>query len=1278
MGCDMRVMLSPIAFHTLMRFLGSTRFFAVAAGAATTILPVPTTLSCVPPTEAESAALADANPKLTDPCKLRPVAGLSCRLIAVYPTVDDPVAIAIDELGRIFVAESDRQELGVEDNRSSRWWLLDDLQAQSTADRLKMYEKWAEKREGGMAYYSKYEDRVIMLEDTDGDARLDRRSLFAGPFHDPLDGTGAGLITRDGDVWYTNIPSLWRLRDHDNDRVAEDRTSVYDGFGVRVALRGHDMHGLVWGPDGKLYWSIGDRGYNIRTPEGEILKDPRAGAVFRCNPDGSAIELYCTGLRNPQELAFDDFGNLFTGDNNSDGGDQARFVYCVEGGETGWRMEYQTLDGVNQRGPWNQEGIWHLRADLAPMKVRESNPSQPAWTIPPLDHVSSGPSGLVCYPGTGLDASYRGAFFLCDFLGGASYSQVLDVRVQPFGAGFQVTSVTPFIENVLATDIDFAPDGRIIVSDWGDGWYSAKKGELYSVWDPKHAQDNAVLSTAQLLREGFSQRDSDELRELLSHADRRVRSRAQWELASRGQQTTDLLGDAAISAPNQLARVHAIWALGQQAQARLASNPSARDPFDPMRLVMGLLDDRDAEIRAQASKVLGEARTRSAAPKLAELCADPSLRVRYFASMALGRMRAIEEAPSILSMLAENNDQDVFLRHAGVMALHWMQDPVKLGEFAADPRACVRLAALLAMRKSRDTRIAQFLEDPERLLRHEAARAINDLELDALTLKLAESLIRANSQSGAPATSAPQSAPKHVFTREVWQLDRAATANDLIDAARFASAPSNSAQLSTPDAPRNAGDKYIARIRGSVVAPETGQYIFGIASDDDSVLLIGTDEDPSTLREVARVEGYSNVNDFTSAPGQQSASIQLEAGKRYAFEARHAEGGGGDHLTVRWQLPSGAMESPIGATPIDTSDFPFTRRALYAALRMGSDSLASEVCTYALATSNPEPMRLEAIATLGEWLSPGVRDRVNGAYRPIDASRRDAEAFKAVLARRLAPLAEDRSAAIRAATLEMTSKHGVSLDPDAALRAIRETAVPERERVASLRSLAGDATRRPAAVEAALASDSASLRAQARSILAVVDFPSAVPQLRQAVESGSLLEQQLALRDLSRHPELATEIVAPLANNLAEGTIAPALALEIEEFARATQDAAMQNALARFNARATDELGRFELLCVEGGDADRGRQIVLYHQSAVCVKCHTVEGTGGNAAPALDGVALHADKRSLLQSLLVPQAVVVDGFGPVSAMPKMGSVLTKSELRDVVAYLSTLKTPTSK
>ncbi|MFM7050835.1 MAG: c-type cytochrome, partial [Planctomycetota bacterium] len=83
----------------------------------------------------------------------------------------------------------------------------------------------------------------------------------------------------------------------------------------------------------------------------------------------------------------------------------------------------------------------------------------------------------------------------------------------------------------------------------------------------------------------------------------------------------------------------------------------------------------------------------------------------------------------------------------------------------------------------------------------------------------------------------------------------------------------------------------------------------------------------------------------------------------------------------------------------------------------------------------------------------------------------------------------------------------------------------------------------------------------------------------------------------------------------------------------------------------------------------------LYHQSAVCMKCHAVAGNGGNAAPALDGVATRGDARYLLHSLIAPNEKIVDGYANAgaSAMPSMQSILSDGEIRDVVAYLSTLR-----
>ena len=281
---------------------------------------------------------------------------LKLQLFAAEPQLGNPVAIALDEQNRVFVAEQYRFNRGTEENRTRSFLLEDDLQASTPADRLAMYRKWANKFDGGMDWFSRYSDQVRLVQDRDGDGRADHSTVFATGFNDPLDGLAAGVLAREGNVYFTCIPNLWQLRDSDNDGVADSRKALLTGFGVNAAFLGHDLHGLTFGPDGKLYFSVGDRGFHVQT-EGQTHSGPRTGAVFRCNADGSKFEVVHRGLRNPQELAFDQYGNLFADDNNCDKGDHARLVYVVEGGETGWNMAYQTIPEPYLTGPWHAERL---------------------------------------------------------------------------------------------------------------------------------------------------------------------------------------------------------------------------------------------------------------------------------------------------------------------------------------------------------------------------------------------------------------------------------------------------------------------------------------------------------------------------------------------------------------------------------------------------------------------------------------------------------------------------------------------------------------------------------------------------------------------------------------------------------------------------------------------------------------------------------------------------------------------------------------------------------
>ncbi|MHC5063338.1 MAG: DUF7133 domain-containing protein, partial [Planctomycetota bacterium] len=305
--------------------------------------------------------------------KLAP--GLQVSLVAAEPQLANPVAFAIDEQGRFFVVETFRLAAGVFDTREYAFWRDEDLACETVEDRLALMRKHLGE---DLPKYEQAPERIRLLEDLDGDGIVDSSKVFADRFNEMADGIAAGVLTDRGDVWFTCIPQLWRLRDQDGDGVADEQTALHDGFGVHFSLIGHDMHGLRIGPDRRLYFSIGDRGFNVDSGV-EPLAYPHMGAVLRCELDGSNLELFYSGLRNPQELAFDAEGNLFTGDNNSDGGDKARFVFLAEGGDSGWHIGWQWLD---DRGSWNREGLW-----------QEEFAEQAAYVLPPVAHVGDGPSG---------------------------------------------------------------------------------------------------------------------------------------------------------------------------------------------------------------------------------------------------------------------------------------------------------------------------------------------------------------------------------------------------------------------------------------------------------------------------------------------------------------------------------------------------------------------------------------------------------------------------------------------------------------------------------------------------------------------------------------------------------------------------------------------------------------------------------------------------------------------------------------------------------------------
>ncbi len=703
--------------------------------------------------------------------------GMTAELVAAEPDLANPVCFCIDEKGRFYVGETFRQKKGVEDNRSHMNWLHDDLAAQTVADRVAFFRKHLGDK---VEDYTKEHDRIRLLEDTDGDGVVDKATVFADGFNRIEDGTGAGLLARNGDVFYTCIPDLWKLRDEDGDGVADRRESLHNGYGVRVAFRGHDMHGLVTGPDGRLYFSIGDRGYNVTTKEGKRLVRPDTGAVFRCEPDGSQLEVFAYGLRNPQELAFDDYGNLFTGDNNSDSGDQARWVHVLKGSDTGWRMYFQYLP---DRGPWNREMMWYpIDSELtkkgpgnvpAGSKARDL---QPAYIVPPVANLGDGPSGLVAYPGVGLSKRYDGHFFLCDFRGNPSNSGIRSFGVKPKGASFELVDSHQFVWKTLVTDVDFGYDGSMYATDWVAGWDGPGKGRLYRYFDPEHR--SAAKETAALFAAGFGELEQERLLELLDHDDRRVRQRAHLEIVDRvlqpapadletgptsvftedGSELWYLLLRKSVERNKEPVRVrwHALAAVGRI--LRLTHSQAEGLPLHAW------LTDPSPEIRALALRNSAEhprvnewcrraegTEFGSDASRFVAALRDGVASVRYEAAMTLGACGRPEEVPELLALA--DREEDPAIRHAVVMGLVGIAErhAGALDEFVEHPAERGRTSVLLAFRRLKSPKVAEFLDDSVLRIAWEAARAVHDVPIPEGMERLAEQGLTWQFQSDASA-----------------------------------------------------------------------------------------------------------------------------------------------------------------------------------------------------------------------------------------------------------------------------------------------------------------------------------------------------------------------------------------------------------------------------------------------------------------------------------------------------------------------------------------------
>ena len=653
--------------------------------------------------------------------------GLQLSLWATDSLAPDPVAMSIDDRGRVYLTRTNRNRYSEFDIRGHQDWMTESIGFKTVADRRAFLHRTFDPKRSKQNEWLKdmnddgnhdwrdllvEKEEIWRLEDSNKDGLADLATIVMSDFNTEVSDVAGGVLIREKDAFVAVAPDLWRLENKNKYGVYQKKTSISTGYGVHIGFGGHNMSGVIEGPDGRIYWNIGDIGANITTKDGRQIANSNSGLIARSNPDGSDFEIFATGLRNTHEFVFDEYGNLISSDNDGDyPGESERLVHIVEGSDAGWRSNWQYGKYTDPRN--NKYNVW---MDEKLFKPRWNE--QAAYIIPPIMNYHNGPTGMVYNPGTALGAEWRNKYFLVEFVGTPTRSHIWSFGLKPKGASFELDGEKDILSGVLPTGIRFGPDGALYVADWINGWDTKNYGRVWKldVTNEKNDLAKERLQTQQLLTLNFEQQNAQQLYDLLFYGDMRIRQKAQFELASRGKVSLPILQKAIDQRSSQLARIHAIWAVGQLAR---------QDKNNATPLV-NLLSDSDPEIVVQAIKMLGDADIKMVGNNLVPFLNHDNPRIKFYTAEALGQLAHVAAIEPLINMLKTNDDVDGYIRHAGVLALARIGKIEPIVALANNPSKALRTAAVLVMRRLKNENIKLFLEDKEEYIVVEAARGIND------------------------------------------------------------------------------------------------------------------------------------------------------------------------------------------------------------------------------------------------------------------------------------------------------------------------------------------------------------------------------------------------------------------------------------------------------------------------------------------------------------------------------------------------------------------------
>lgn len=547
-------------------------------------------------------------------------------------------------------------------------------------------------------------DSVWIVIDTDGDGVAETRKEFATGFN-----AIQGLAWKGEWLWIANAPELTRVRDTDGDDVADEYIRVYTDLGNLE----HALHGLNFGPDGRLYMSKGNsKGLTILpdrlapapfralwgievpggTPEPEPVsftpesyqknyQDPRddwgvTGGTLRCDDDGSNLEIVSRGYRNPWDMAFDDRFDWLGTDNDQTMGDKlfAPFYGAHFGWGHSWSYDWKGDDHLPtapSSGPLFEgsgAGVIHCRIPGYPEKYQD------------IFLYSDWLNREVLIYRTKWDGAWRKAdrenLEILAHAGGG--------RSMPLSAGRAFDPV----------DIEMGPDGAIWITSWGRQYGAhyeneqlANEGRIYRLWPKGFSPSVAERNEAAL-----SEWTIDELiSELGSHVPA-WRTNAQEELIRRGAEAIPaLLATLNTEDKTTALETWAVWTIG-----RITADQSWH---------AGNRNQKVQSLRLQAFH-------RDTTPHLVRSLNDPEPRVRLEAVLALRQNGATETAEELITLAAKESDRIVYYATWGaLMDLLSIEERKKL---LSDDRDRVRLAAFLGLMEEdalEDAEIEPFAKD---------------------------------------------------------------------------------------------------------------------------------------------------------------------------------------------------------------------------------------------------------------------------------------------------------------------------------------------------------------------------------------------------------------------------------------------------------------------------------------------------------------------------------------------------------------------------------------